>query len=352
MSGFTIPVAILTVPTDQINFSNGIQPVNISNLDSDTNAVIYTDNTGNLKGDSTVLKFDEALKKLTVYDSLGFISAYPIGLEAGFDDVNFCTGVMSQNKNSADGASTHILISNDLGTDFSNYGGLDMASSNSTIQSNQFATMPNALGLSSQTSSIVLTANAGGQAPVDQNENIMFCYANGTKANLFNQYGQLVVGASNPDYSGSTYGGDAGGSNKSLTSDGTNGLKWVTPHTNVVKFLKHDHGALTAQSALTVDVVPVFTRVTTANDCLFQFYAELYCTISGYQTYALLVDGISVETFQSGMTLPNILTNITYTFKSTLTAGSHTFKVTATATSGTLETNANSCYQYTLSQIV
>ena len=146
-------------------------------------------------------------------------------------------------------------------------------------------------------------------------------------------------------------GGDDGGTGKSLTSDAT-GLKWVTPHTNVVKFLKHDHGALTAQSALTVDVVPVFTRVTTANDCLFQFYAELYCTISGYQTYALLVDGISVETFQAGMTLPNILTNITYTFKSTLTAGSHTFKVTATATSGTLETNANSCYQYTLSQIV
>ena len=228
MSGFINSVSIQDVPDSQVNFSSGVQPVKIENLNADDNSVLYSTDGVNIKGDSAIFKFEENIKKLSVSNDFSYVSAYPIGVQAGWDEATFHTGVFSQNKNSEDGASTHILITNDLGSDSSHYGGLDMASSNSTIQYGQFATMPNALGLSSQTSSIVLTPNAGGQQPVNQNENIMLCYANGTKALILSSEGRLIVGANNPSYSGNTYGGDNGDVNKVLMSDGSNGLKWVS----------------------------------------------------------------------------------------------------------------------------
>ena len=227
MSGFINGVSIQDVPNSQVNFSSGVQAVKINNLNADANSVLYSTDGVNLKGDSNILKFEENIKKMSVSNDFSYVSAYPIGVQAGWDEATYHTGFFSQNKNAGDGASTHILITNDIGTDFTNYGGLDMASSNSTIQYGQFGYMPNALGLSSQSSSIVITSNAGGQEPRSQNENIFLCYANGTKALQINNQGRLIIGADNPSFSGSTYGGDDGGTNKILMSNGADGLKWV-----------------------------------------------------------------------------------------------------------------------------
>ena len=200
--------------------------VKLDNLNVESNSVLYSSDGVNISGNNQKLKFDETLKQLTINDGLSYTSAYPISLQTSDNEATYYTGVLAQNKNNSDGASTHILITNDLGTDSSNYGGLDMASSNSTVQYGQFGTMKNALGLSSQSSSIVLTPNAGGQEPLNENANIMLTYNGGTKAHIINNNGQLIVGADTPDFTGSTYGGDDGGTDKVLTSNGTSGLKW------------------------------------------------------------------------------------------------------------------------------
>ena len=86
--------------------------------------------------------------------------------------------------------------------------------------------MPNTVSLTSQSSNLVLTPNAGGQGTADQVSNIMLTYNNGTKAIILNDKGQLIINADNPSYSGNTYGGDNGGVNKSLCSNGEAGLIW------------------------------------------------------------------------------------------------------------------------------
>ena len=202
--------------------------VNLSNLNSDANSVLYSVNGSDIKGDNNILKFEEDIKKLTVSESMSYVSAYPIGVETANNDNTFFTGVLAQNKNSSDGSSTHLLITNDLGTDSAFYGGLDMFSSNSTVQYNQFGSMPNALGLSSQSSSIVLTPNAGASENKPQNSNIFLTYSDGTKAHYINNAGNIVIGANNPSYSGSSYNGDNGGTDKVLMSNGNDGLKWVS----------------------------------------------------------------------------------------------------------------------------
>ena len=202
--------------------------VNLSNLNSDANSVLYSVNGSDIKGDNNVLKFEEDIKKLTVSESMSYVSASPIGVETANNDNEFFTGILAQNKNSSAGSSTHLLITNDLGTDSTFYGGLDMFSSNSTIQYGQFGTMPNALGISSQSSSIVITPNAGNSENQAQNNNIFLTYSNGTKAHYINNAGNIVVGANNPSYSGSSYNGDNGGTDKVLMSNGNDGLKWVS----------------------------------------------------------------------------------------------------------------------------
>jgi len=160
---------------------------------------------------------------------LSFTSDYPIGIEVAFDENTFTTGILAQNKDSADASSVSILLTNDIGTDSAYYGGLTMFSSN-TVPTYGFPSMKNAISLNSQSSSIVVSPWNGQQdGTADENGNIMLTYNGGSNAHIINNNGQLILGADNPDYSGSTYGGDTGGTDNVLTSDGTNGLKWVTP---------------------------------------------------------------------------------------------------------------------------
>ncbi|NCX04315.1 MAG: hypothetical protein EBW68_00860 [Actinobacteria bacterium] len=218
------------MPISEVNFTNGIQAVSIENLDADANSVLYSSTGTDIQGDSAILKFEENIKKLTVSGSMNYVSAYPIAVEAGFNDNTFCTGVMAQNSNATDGSSVSILLSNNLGTDNNYYAGMTMMSSNSAPQYNQFASIPNALSINSQSSSVVLSAWNGQQDGTSaQNDNIMLCYNGAQNAHIINHNGQLVVGANNASFSGSTYGGDDGGTDKVLTSNGTNGLKWTTP---------------------------------------------------------------------------------------------------------------------------
>ena len=359
--GFTQPVAILNVSNDELNFSNGVIPVSISNLNANSNAVLYTDNAGAIKGNSTILQFDESLKKLTVNETLGYVSAYPIGVEAGFDEQTFCTGFFAQNKNSQDGASVHILVTNDLGTDSTNYGGLDMASSGSIVQNDQFATMPNSLGLSSQTSSIVLTSNSGGQEPVDQNENIFLCYDNGTRAHSVNRYGQLIVGADNPDYSGGTYGGDDGGTDKVLTSNGTAGLKW-TPAGGPSSFynVMYENAQQTAKPAVAGPSVDLFIRnqtgfIPTLN-CLVQFIANFSTTQNCTVLFELINNSVPSVLSTATQTVRNngvnkhfhIPVNFSFAMPNASTLN---FTIRATASVGDISVDTDDFYSIIVNQI-
>jgi hypothetical protein len=103
-----------------------------------------------------------------------------------------------------------------------------MFSSNSTPQYGQFPSIKNAISLNSQSSSIVISPWNGQQAgTADENGNIILTYNGGSKALIINNNGNLILGANNPSYSGSTYGGDDGGTNKVLMSNGNNGMKWI-----------------------------------------------------------------------------------------------------------------------------
>jgi len=102
--------------------------------------------------------------------------------------------------------------------------------SSNTVPAYGFPSIKNAISLNSQSSSIVVSPWNGQQdGTANENGNIMLTYNGGSKAQIINNNGQLILGADNPDFSGSTYGGDNGGTDNVLTSDGTNGLKWVTP---------------------------------------------------------------------------------------------------------------------------
>ena len=243
MSGFINSVSIQDVPNSQVNFTNGIQAVKIANLDANANSVLYSTTGTDIKGDDAILKFEEDIKKLTVSDSMSYVSAYPIAVETAFNTNTFCTGVMSQNKDATDGSSCSILLTNDIGTDSSNYAGMTMFSSNTTPEYSQFGSIKNALSVNSQSSSIVISAWNGQSAGTpEENDNIMLGYNSGINAHIINHNGQLVVGANNPSFSDSTYGGDDGGSDKVLTSDGTNGLKWTVPEPAGISVLWGDIG--------------------------------------------------------------------------------------------------------------
>jgi len=160
---------------------------------------------------------------------LSYQSAFPIGIEVAFDENTFTTGIIAQNKDSANTSSVSILLTNDIGTDSTYYGGLTMFSSN-TVPTYGFPSIKNAISLNSQSSSVVISPWNGQQdGTADENGNIMLTYSGGSKAHIINNNGQLIVGANNPSYSGSAYGGDNGGTDNVLTSNGTNGLKWITP---------------------------------------------------------------------------------------------------------------------------
>jgi hypothetical protein len=191
------------------------------------NYVVYSNGsgaTGNID-----LQHKSNTGVLSVQEDLSYTSAYPIGIENAFSENTYTTAILGQNKNASDGSSVSILLTNDLGTDSKYYGGLSMYSSGTTPQSNQFASMPNALSVNNESASIVISPwNGQEDGTSEQNDNIFLTYNGGTNAHYINHYGNLVVGANNPSYSGTTYNGDDGATNKFLTSNGTSGLKWTS----------------------------------------------------------------------------------------------------------------------------
>ena len=192
-----------------------------------SNYVVYSNGTG--ATGSADLQHKPNTGVITVNENLSYTSNYPIAIEAGFSDANYTTALLAQSKSDADGASVSVLLTNDLGSDSAYYGGLTMFSSTTNPQYSQFASMPNAISLNSQSASIVVSPWNGQQAGTSgQNDNIFLTYNGGSKAHFINHYGNLVVGADNANYSGSTYGGDDGGNDKFLTSNGNGGMKWTS----------------------------------------------------------------------------------------------------------------------------
>jgi hypothetical protein len=217
--------------TGQVGLSNktdGIYlgKVNLS-LDVSNNAVLSSPNGYDISGTSDFThKSNTGI--VSVNEDLSYTSDYPIGIESAFNENNYTTALLAQNKDSSNGSSISILLTNDIGTDNAFYGGLSMYSSNSTPEYSQFLSMKNVISLNSQSSSIVISPWNGQQSgTADENGNIMLTYNGGSKALIINNNGNLVVGANNPSYSGSTYGGDNGGTDKVLMSNGTDGMKWV-----------------------------------------------------------------------------------------------------------------------------
>jgi hypothetical protein len=192
-----------------------------------SNYVVYSNGTG--ATGSADLQHKPNTGVLTVNENLSYTSNYPIAIEAGFSDANYTTALLAQSKSDADGASVSVLLTNDLGTDSNYYAGLTMYSSATNPQYSQFASMPNAISLNNQSASIVISPWNGAQdGTAQQNDNIFLTYNSGSKAHFFNHYGNLVIGADNPSFSGSTYGGDDGGTDKFLTSNGNGGMKWTS----------------------------------------------------------------------------------------------------------------------------
>ena len=330
--------------------------VNISNLNTDTNAVLYSVTGADIKGDSAVLKFEEEIKKLTVSEQMTYTSTYPIGVETANDENTFFTGFFAQQKNSDDGSSGHILLTNDLGTDSSFYGGLDMFSSNSTIAFGQFGTMKNALGMSSQSSSIVLTPNAGAAEEPIENGNIMLCYAGGTKALILNNSGQLIVGADNPSFSGNTYGGDNGDVNKVLTSDGANGLKWTVAGGDYSSYTNQffsGQSAVTSGSSITLaagnSILNKLAGFPTIVDCVFNFSASANNSVATI-TYT------NVNTSAQGTYTQSLSRNghhvLPLKFLVAQDANSdYNYTITLSVSNGTVATDGNDFYSIEFRQI-
>lgn len=218
-------------------------------------------------------------ESMKVNQDLNFISNYPVGIECAFNENTFTTGILAQNKDSADASSVSILLTNNLGTDSAYYGGLTMFSSN-TVPAYGFPSIKNAISLNSQSSSVVISPWNGQQhGTADENGNIIFTYNGGSNAHIINNYGQLILGADNPDYSGMTYGGDNGGTDSVLTSDGTNGLKWS-------KTLTFDDGvdkSVLSSTNLTFNDIP-YTR-NMVNSSLIYSSAAIYADSNADSTY-------------------------------------------------------------------
>ena len=87
--------------------------------------------------------------------------------------------------------------------------------------------MPNGVSLTSQSSNLIFTPNAGGQGDPAQVSNIFLTYNNGAKAHFIDDYGRLNINANNPSYSDGSYGGDNGGVGNVLQSNGLQGLIWA-----------------------------------------------------------------------------------------------------------------------------
>ena len=212
------------------NFIQGVYVSNyrdFANVNAPVKSILFSENGTDISGNID-LTHKSNTGVLSVNQDLSYTSSYPIGIENAFNDPTYCTGLLAQNKDATDGSSISILLTNDVGTDNKFYGGLTMYSSNSTPEYNQFVSIKNVLSLNSQSSSIVIGPWNGQQdGSSNENGNIMLCYNGAQKAHIINNNGQLILGADNPSFSGDTYGGDNGGINRVLTSNGENGLTWT-----------------------------------------------------------------------------------------------------------------------------
>jgi len=203
-------------------------------VDAPVNYVLYANGSG---GSTASADFQHKPNTgvITVGENLSYTSAYPIGIEAGNNENTYFSGIIVQNKNGGSAASAHILVQNDLGTDSQFYADFGINSSTSEIAYGQFATMPNAASLTSQSSNLVFTPNAGGQAPANERSNIFLTYDNGTKAHHLSNTGALYLGANTPIF---PYNGSAGSAYQVLTSSGEGGaLFWSTPPVPAINFI-------------------------------------------------------------------------------------------------------------------
>jgi hypothetical protein len=216
--------------------------------------------------------------------------------------------------------------------------------------------MPNTCVLSSQSSSIVFTPNAGNSENQARNNNIMLTYDNGTKCHLINNNGQLVLGCDNPSYSGDTYGGDSGENNKVLTSNGVSGLKW-TP-------MGGDYSSYTNQFLSGQQTVKGSTSIT----LLTGSFAN---KLPDYPTIVDCVFNFSVSTSNPTLTITytnnNDSSTVSYT-QSLSRNGHHIFPVkflvaqdgeydydftiTGSLSTGTISTDANDFYSTEFRQIM
>lgn len=368
MSGFVSAVSVQSVPTTQVNFSQGIQAVSIENLDANANSVLYSTTGTDIKGDNAILKFEEDIKKLTVSGSMSYVSNYPIAVEVGFNENTFCTGLLAQNKDATDGSSVSILLSNDLGTDSNYYAGMTMLSSNSVpvAEYPQFGAIPNALSINSQSSNVVLSAwnggqSGGGTAPENakKNDNIMLGYNTGLQAHIINHFGQLIVGANNPSYVGSTYGGDDGGTDKVLTSNGTNGLKWSVPEPAGISGLWFNVGYET--SNVNISGAPTLVKESQALSLIsgnryYIQYNAVYQPSSANHQYVFTLARSTVSGATGGASLnlasgTNISAGITalgFQTSANYNGGGATHPCSSTASIVDLVASASGTYYYTL----
>ena len=279
--------------------------------------IVYSNGTG--ATGSADLQHKSNTGIISVGESLSYTSGSPIGIETAYGGTTaeFFTGILAQNKSNLDGASTHLLVANDIGTDFSNYGGFDMFSSTSTIQYNQFGTMPNALGISSQSSSIVLTPNAGNSEDSVRNNNIILTYFNGTKAHIINNQGQLIVGCTDPNFTigGGSYGGDNGQVNRVLTTNGVLGLKYE-PYAAYNSYLNlynvnaqyastfTEETSLTLWSQLNIPLLPFLIGNRILVKSVLAFQTNISDTIT-FNLNLLDSDGVFVSELQSRTTQCN-----------------------------------------------
>jgi hypothetical protein len=186
----------------------------------------------------------------------------------------------------------------------------------------------------------------------------MLTYSGGTKAHIINNNGQLIVGASDPTFTDSKYGGDDGGVNKVLTSDGVSGLKW-TPAGG-------DYSSYTNQffsGQQTPKTEPFNTPITLFNET---FYNKL----TGYPTIVDCVFNFSVSSNSTDLTITytNNLESTSQSYTQSLSRnGHHIFPVkfqingdnqssyncsiTATVTSGNISTDVKDFYCLEFRQI-
>ena len=361
MNGFINPVSLLNNVEDiNLNYSNGILPVKIENLDSDTNSVLFINSTNEIKGDSNIFKFQEDIKKLTVSDSLSYVSPYPIAIETGFDDDTYCTGIIIQNKNAGEAASAHIVIQNDIGTDSTNYVDFGINSSGATISYNQFASMKNAGILTSQSSNLIFSPNTGGQGDAKEVSNIILTYNNGQKAHILNDHGQIIIGANQPDYTlGGNYGGDDGGANKVLTSNGDSGLKWVqAPLFNVPMYLLFETKNFSSPTTGTTINLFSSSNLTVFPEyrLIIQFNANFSCADTPQTGVFNLINTTTSSLLQTyRQTLNNNHQHIPLQFNTVIPAGitSFSFAIQITTVLGTasLSIDTNDFYSIIVSNI-